>query len=135
MENPINLGSLAKIVNRTSRVLVYMVDGRRYELKPGLNDVLDFHIPFAAEQNMLPGTMDPNVPSRFESLIGIPGKTDCDELPDDLLALLPHEGLDRSQLPPQRRRVLERNMAPRDMPRGRAGIEEPTVGFRDPGKF
>lgn len=135
MENPINLGEPAQVVNRTTKTLVYMVDGRRYTLKPGVNTVLDFHIPFAMEQNVLPGSGDPLVPSRFDSLVGIPGKTDCSELPDEYLNLLPHERLDRSQLPKNRQTVVERQMPQRDFPTRRTGIEAPTTGMVDPGKF
>jgi hypothetical protein len=132
-ENPVNLGEIAQVVNRTSKPLTYLVDGRRYTLKPGVNQVLDFHIPFAMAQNVLPGSADPNVPSRYESLIGVPGKTDCDELLDEYLALLPHERLDRSLLPKNRQTVRENEMSQRDMPRRRVGLESPTVGFTDPG--
>jgi hypothetical protein len=123
-DNPINNGEIASCFNRTERTLEYMVDGRRYTLKPGLNTVMDFHIPYAMKQNVVPGSGDPNVPSRFESLVGIPGRTNCDPLP---------EGLDRSLLPRDRQNVVDKAMPSRDFPRGRTGIDSPTEGFTDPG--
>jgi hypothetical protein len=131
-ENPINLGQIATLVNRTSRVLMYIVDGRRYELQPGPNQVLDFHIRFAAEQNIIPGSGDPLVPSRYETMVGVPGASDCSELPDEYLDALPHERLDRSLMDRKHQHVVERRISERDMPRRRVGMEQPTEGFTAP---
>jgi hypothetical protein len=126
-ENPVNYGTPVEVINRTSRTLVYYVDGRRYELKSGKNIVLDFHINFAAEQNMLPGSRDPQTPSRFQSLIGVEGKSDCSEIPDEFFAAAPVEGLDRTLMPPQKQHT--RISANPDMPRRRVGVADVTEGM------
>lgn len=135
-ENAINQGQLAQVFNRCpTRTLQYTVDGRRYTLKPGLNNILDFHIPFARAQNAVPGSQDPSVPTSFDSIVGIPDKTDCSELMAEYLDALGKEKLDRNLLPPDRQIAVERPMATRDYPNRRAGIEAATPGMVQPGRF
>ncbi len=123
-------GNILCLINRTSHQLKYTKDGRDYTLEPGENYVNSDHVRFARVQNPIMGTRDPyTLQSQF--LVGIKGKDDCSEIPDEVLAMLPKEVLDRSLMPGDLQKVVERRTG---FPtRGRIGVEAPSVGMIDPG--
>ena len=94
---------VVEVYNRTDRTLEAIKDGQTFELPPGRSHLRADVIPFAKNQHPVPGTDDGTT---FESLISIvakPGERQrdpLDDLPEEILALLPKERLDRTQLAP-----------------------------------
>jgi len=131
------VGSIVCLVNRTPHVLSYVKDGREYDLQPGENWVNSDQVRFAKAQNAVRGSRNP-MDLSFESLVGLKagkGEKQLDDLSpidEDTLAMLPKEVLNRSLLPADRQNGEE---VPAMFPRGRVGVEAPSDGFRDPGKF
>lgn len=127
------VGDIVVIVNRTNRNLDVMKDGKPTVLKPGRNSVNAGLIRFAKQQNPLPGSQDPYT-LQEESLIGVEGTHDnCEPIPDELLALLPIEKIDRTSpnMPPDRRRVTEKATG---FPKGRSratSLQDPSPGMTE----
>lgn len=112
---------IVEVVNRTESVLSYTKNGRQKSLKPGPNHIPNSHVRFALTQNALMGTEDPMNPTKFTSLVGVPGnnKYPCSQivftLNEDrqLVALfengkemvVPTERIDRSKLPEGRQKA------------------------------
>ena len=131
------VGNIICIVNRTQHELSYVKDGRQFTLEPGENWVNSDHVRFAKGQNPVLGSKDPQNLS-FESLVGVKAakgekqRDDISLIDDETLGMLPKEVLNRSLLPSDRRNGTEVSAA---FPRGRVGIEAPSSGLVDPGKF
>ncbi len=134
-QNPIYVGAITTIVNRAPQPIHYTYDGRRYTLMPGPNHVTDDHIKYAYEQNVIPGTADPYQPHVYQSFVGIPGKTDCDPIPQEMIDILWPERLDRSKFGGQRAHERLQLKDAAAIPKGRVGVEAPSTGMIDPGKF
>lgn len=132
------IGEVVRIFNRTPHTLSVTKDGRQRRIPSGYSHMTSDLVFYARTQNPVPGTEDPNTLA-FESLIsrvmpeGVPQVDPLDEVPDDILASLPKERIDRSRLAPDRQVAEEVHMA--HFPRGRVGVENPTEGMSDPGKF
>jgi hypothetical protein len=92
-----------KVINRTSRPLSYIADGRVYTLQPGVNIIPSTHVRFAKSQNPVMGSEDYYTLS-FDSLIGVDGKDDCSPIPDELLESA-IERFDRSSMSAESRKV------------------------------
>lgn len=131
------VGNIVCIVNRTPHQLTYVKNGRQYSLEPGENWVNSDHIRFAKAQNPVPGSRDPQNLA-FESLVGLKAgkgekqRDDLSPIDEATLAMLPHEVLNRSLLPHDRQNGEEVRTA---FPKGRVGMEAPSSGLLDPGKF
>ena len=127
-------GNIIQIFNRTSRTLQVRKDGRTFPIPPGYSHITEDVLRFAKEQNPVPGTEDPNT-LVFESLISVvapKGKTQrdsLDEIPEEVLAALAKERIDRTLLDPNRQHGAEVRQTM--FPRGRVGIESPTPGMRE----
>lgn len=79
------VGEQVVLVNRTRKILNFMADGRSYSLKPGKNyGFVDSQARFAKAQNPLMGTED-YLTLEFQSLVGVQGIDDCDEIPQEVL--------------------------------------------------
>lgn len=130
------VGNIVCVVNRTPFELTYVKNGRQYSLQPGENWVNSDHVRFAKGQNPVRGSKDPQNLS-FESLVGLKAakgekqKDDLSEIDAETLAMLPKEVLDRTKLPFDRRNGVE---VQTQFPRGRVGLEAPSIGMLDPGK-
>jgi hypothetical protein len=134
-QNPVYVGAITSIINRLPVPIFYTYDGRRYELKPGENHVTDDHIRYAYEQNVIPGTADPYQPHVYQSFVGIPNKTDCSAIPKEMLDLLWPERLDRSKFGGNRAHEKLSLQHAAAIPKGRVGMEAPSTGVLEPGKF
>lgn len=124
-------GDILCLINRTEHTLKYTKDGRDFTLAPGENYVNSDHVRFARNQNPLMGTQDPySLATQF--LVGIKGKDDCSPIGDEILAMMPNERLDRSLLPADLQKVIEKRTSFPPTNR-RLGIESPSRGMTDPG--
>lgn len=131
-------GPIVQIYNRTTRQLLATKDGRQYPIPPGFSHLNSDIVDYARNQNPVPGSEDPNTLA-FESLISRVASDDArqidplDDIPEEVLAALPGERLDRSKLGPDRQGAVE--MPTRHFPKGRVGVDGVTEGMTDPGKF
>jgi hypothetical protein len=93
-------GNPVVLINRTSRVLTFVADGKQYELTPGENYGFNSaQARFAKAQNPLMGSEDYHT-LRTESLVAIKGSKDpVDEISDEVLNAAPLERFDRSSMP------------------------------------
>lgn len=83
------------VVNRTSKDLEALWDGRRYYLKPGRNSLPDVIARIAKRQNPRMGTENPFLADMCESLLGVEEwNDDCSPLEQSTAI----ERLDRSQM-------------------------------------
>jgi hypothetical protein len=107
-------GNPVVLVNRTSEVLSFVVDGQHFKINPGEN--FGFHsgqVRFAKTQNIVRGTENYST-TRFESLVGVKGTTD-DVSPisnEDLQAAIElsnGERFDRSSMGPGAQRTTKIN--------------------------
>lgn len=97
-------GDLVEVVNRTSKSLDYMFNGRQRVLKPGVNQIPAAHVEKARTQNVIMGTEDPLRPAIFDSYIACPTL-----IPDDDISPVEmpekskrrNERIDRSLLGPE----------------------------------
>lgn len=126
---------IVEICNRTTRHLVAIKDGQEYPIPPGRSHIRLDVLPYAQTQNPVPGTDDG---MEFESMIGVvtkdpaPQRDPIDELPEEVLALLPKERLDRASLPPDRQDAQEitfRGVRPQE-----ARMKDITDGIVSPGQ-
>lgn len=125
------VGDNVWIINRTSQVLIATKDSKQFHIPPGRSMLRSDVIPFAKEQNPVPGTEDP-FSLQVESLIAVEGTSDpTDEIPDDVLALIKNgERIDRSKLA-KSLQTVQRDEMP--LPRQRVGGDAMTVAQVGPG--
>jgi hypothetical protein len=124
-------GAVICLVNRSPWPLLVTKDGRQTRLEPGDNYVNADIVRFAKQQHPIPGTQDPYNPYVCQFLVGVKGTNDpIDPLPQELLELLPSERIDRTKMPVDKQRTIEKNVP---FPRGRVAMEDPTAGILEPG--
>lgn len=130
------VGSIIQIFNRAPFALKATKDGRDYPIPVGLSHITSDILPYAKNQNPVPGTENPET-LEFESLVSYvhpdPKKQrdPLDPIPADVLAAMPVERIDRGLLQPDRQNATALHPM---FPKGRVGIDSPTAGMRDPGK-
>lgn len=121
------------VVNRTSHPLRATKDGKHHIFQPGDNWVTADWVRFVKAQNIIPGTKNYST-LQVMYLVGVKGtQDDLSPIPDEVLAAMPNEALDRTELPAWRQRVTNQTS---NFPRGRQVAQESlTPGIYDPGKF
>lgn len=131
-------GDIITVFNRAPYALVVMKDGRTVDLPPGKSQITRDLLLYARQQHPLPGSEDPNslIYESFVSYVAGPGEKQRDSLEpvsQDVIDMLPIERINRSLLPLDRQdgTTTKANF----FPRGRVGVEAPSEGMLDPGKF
>lgn len=133
-------GDIITVFNRAPHTLIVMKDGREYQLPPGYSQITRDIFPFARQQHPLPGSEDPST-TLFESFVSYVAnpranetqRDSLDPVPQDVIDMLPKERINRMLLPPGRQNGTV--AAHHAFPRGRVGVEHPSEGMLDPGKF
>lgn len=124
------VGSVVCLINRAPYPLNVTKDGRAYILKPGENYVTSDIVRFARQQHPILGTQDPYNPMQCQFMVGVRAEDPKDQrdpidlLPQELLDMLPSERLDRSKMPLDKQRVIEKTVP---FPKGRQGLENPSA--------
>lgn len=132
------IGDNIEVVNRTPSTLEVIKDGRTYRVPPGRSWLRSDIVPYAKAQHPVMGTEDPTSPY-FESLIGVvarpgqPQRDPIDPMPQEVLDAMPKERIDRSLLDSDRQQNVQEIAT--TFPTRRVGMEAPTEGMVDPGKF
>lgn len=100
------IGDIVYVINRTSHTLIATKDSRQYYIPPGRSPLRSDIVPYAKEQNPIPGTEDP-FSLQVQSLIAVEGTADPTEhIPDEVLdAIKGGERIDRSRLSKMLQRV------------------------------
>jgi hypothetical protein len=118
---------IVTVINRTDRTLTVVKDGQEYDVPPGESPMRADVIPYAKNQNPVPGSDDGTF---FESLIAVKGSKDpVDPLSSELLSVFV-ERLDRSSLAPDRQDGHKIDFA--RLRRAQISLQNPTEGFSDP---
>lgn len=132
------IGPVVTVYNRAPFRLVVTKDGREHVLEPGINHITQDLVLYAKQQHPVPGSEDAGT-LEYESFVSFvqPDPTKqrdpLDDYDADIIKLLPKERVNRMTLPPARQNVVETaNVHPKGR---RVGIEAPSIGMEDPGKF
>lgn len=132
------VGEIIQIFNRAPFPVIVTKGGRDHAIPPGRSHITSDLLRYAKEQNPVPGTEDPGT-TQTESLISYvhpdPKRQvdPLDAIPQEVLDAMPRERINRGLLPPDRQ--LGTQVHHPGFPTRRVGIEDPTMGMRDPGKF
>lgn len=133
------IGDYIQVFNRAPHSITIVKDGRHYAIPSGgPHPCRSDLIALGKDQNPIPGTGDPGstICESLLSVVAAPGDSQIDSLdpiPAEVLAALPKERLNRHLLAPERQHGIE--VARPDFPKGRVGVEQPSGGMLDPGKF
>ncbi len=134
------VGSIIQIFNRAPFPLICTKGGRDYPIPMGLSHITSDLLRYAKNQNIVPGTEDPNT-LITESLISVvappgvkqPDTEPLDAIPLEVLMAMPKERLDRNLLDLAAQAASTQHMS--SFPTRRVGIEQPVNSMIDPGKF
>lgn len=132
------VGSIIQIFNRAPFPLICTKGGRDYPIPVGLSHITSDLLRYAKNQNIVPGTEDPNtlITESLISVVAPPGQRQpesepLDPIPLDVLMAMPKERLDRNLLDLAAQAASTQHMA--SFPTRRVGIETPTPSMIDPG--
>jgi len=134
------IGDNVQVFNRAPFPLTAIKDGRSYRIPVGRSWMRTDVIPFAKAQNPIMGSEDPTSPY-FESLVSVvapegreqPESEPLDPIPQAVLDALPKERLNRNLMDSDRQQNVEEVKT--TFPTRRVGMEAPSDGMIDPGKF
>lgn len=134
------IGDNVEVFNRAPFPLTAIKDGRSYRIPVGRSWLRSDVIPFAKAQNPIMGSEDPTSPY-FESLVSVVAPAGIkqltseplDPIPQAVIDALPKERLNRNLMDSDRQQNVEEIAT--TFPQRRVGIESPTEGMTDPGKF
>lgn len=126
---------IVEIYNRTDVPLIAIKNGQEYEIPPGRSHMRADVIPFAKNQNPVPGTDNGMTTESLIAVVADASKGEqqvdpMDDLPQAVIQMLAKERIDRSQLPLDRQQGL-RHIEYAKLRRGNIALQEATEGMVD----